>query len=74
MSILIQFVKDNLFLFVSAVISVVLLIGAIVALIIVNTKVKRAQLSSQQTNADVCQETSVADASTLQEENSSKEN
>ena len=74
MSILIQFVKDNLFLFVSAVIALVLLIGAIVALIIVNTKVKRAQLSSQQTNSDVCQETSVADASTLQEETSSKEN
>jgi hypothetical protein len=56
------------------VIALVLLIGATVALIIVNTKVKRAQLSAQQTNADVCQETSVADASTLQEENSSKEN
>lgn len=46
MSILIQFVQDNAALFISAIIALVVLVGAIVALVIVKRKLKKAELAS----------------------------
>ena len=46
MSIFIQFVQDNLALFVCAIVAVVVLIGSVVALVVVKGKLKRAERAS----------------------------